>query len=77
MLPDGLDVDPSARGLRAMRLSASPRLGKSVLVGERNRLGTVTCLDFGEQVVDVALDGAFANGEVFGDVAVRHAGGDQ
>jgi hypothetical protein len=51
--------------------------GKSALIGEGNRLGAVACVNFGEQVVDVALDGAFADDEVFGDLAVRHAGGDQ
>jgi hypothetical protein len=32
--------------------------GKSALIGEGNRLGAVACVNLGEQVVDVALDGA-------------------
>src|ERR1022692_474458 len=56
---------------------AVPRRGKSVLVGEGDRLGAVACANLGEQVVDVAFDGAFADGELFRDLAVRHAGGDE
>jgi hypothetical protein len=48
-----------------------------VLVGECDRLGAVACVNLGEQVVDVAFDGAFADDELFGDLAVRHAGGDE
>jgi hypothetical protein len=70
---------PSVRELRAMGLSAGlfPWRGKSVLVGEGDRLGAVACVNLGEQVVDVAFDGAFADDEVFGDLAVRHAGSDE
>jgi hypothetical protein len=66
-------------GLNQGGLSAGPFpwRGKSPLVGEGDRLGAVACVNLGEQVVDVAFDGAFADGEVFGDLAVRHAGGDQ
>lgn len=70
---------PGVRGVRVVGLSAGlfPWRGKSALIGEGNCLGAVACLDLGEQVVDVALDGAFADDELFGDLVVRHAGGDQ
>ena len=54
-----------------------PWRGKSALIGEGDRLGAVACVNLGEQVVDVTLDGALADDEVFGDLTVRHAGGDQ
>ena len=46
---------------------AVPQRGKSVLVGEGDRLGAVACVNLGEQVVDVAFDGAFADDELFRD----------
>jgi hypothetical protein len=56
---------------------AVPQRGKSVLVGEGDRLGAVAYVNLGEQVVDVAFDGAFANDELYRDLAVRHACGDE
>lgn len=44
-----------------------------MLVGVGHGLGAVTCVDLGEQVVDVALDGAFADYELCGDLRVRQA----
>jgi hypothetical protein len=70
---------PAPQAVWAMGTSAGlfPWLGKSVLIGEGDRLGAVACVNLGEQVVDVTLDGALADDEVFGDLTVRHAGGDQ
>jgi hypothetical protein len=78
-MPDWLDAVRASEGCGRWGLSAGlfPWRGKSALIGEGNRLGAVACVNLGEQVVDVALDGAFADDEVFGDLAVRHAGGDQ
>lgn len=56
---------------------AVSRLGKSVLAGDGDRLGAVTCVDLGEQVVDVTFDGAFADGKVIRDLVVGHACGDE
>ncbi len=64
----------SDRGLSA---GLFPWRGKSVLVGEGDRLGAVACVNLGEQVVDVGFDGAFADDELFRDLAVRHAFGDE
>jgi hypothetical protein len=78
-MPDWLDAVRASEGCERWGLSAGlfPWRGKSALIGERNRLGAVAGVNLGEQVVDVTLDGALADDEVFGDLAVRHAGGDQ
>jgi hypothetical protein len=78
-MPDWLDAVRASEGCGRWGLSAGlfPWRGKSALIGEGNRLGSIACVNLGEQVVDVTFDGAFADDEVFGDLAVRHAGGDQ
>ncbi len=48
-----------------------------MLVGEGDRLGAVARVNLGQQVIDVALDGAFADDELCGDLAVRLACGDE
>lgn len=52
-------------------------LGQSVLVGADDCLGAVAGVDLGEEVVDVALDGAFGDDESLGDLAVGKTGGDE
>ena len=47
------------------------------MVGVGDGLGSVSGVDFCEQVVDVALDRAFAHDEVFGDLAVGEPLGDE
>jgi hypothetical protein len=60
----------------ALRRTVGQR-DESPLIGEGDRLGPVACVNLGEQVIDMALDGAFADDEPFGDLAVRHSCGDQ
>src|ERR1035438_3395336 len=44
-----------------------------VLVGEAHRLGPVSSLDLGEEVIDVALHGGFADHELRRDRGIREA----
>jgi hypothetical protein len=71
-MPDWLDAVRASEGYGRWGLSAGlfPWRGKSALIGEGDCLGSVACVNLGEQVVDVALDGAFADDEVLGDLAV-------
>jgi hypothetical protein len=47
------------------------RSGESVLVGVGDGLGPVANAGLGEEVVDVALDGGFADDQLAGDLGVR------
>src|SRR6185437_13010120 len=58
------------------RLGSQPG-GEAVLVGEGDGLGAVASVDLGEQVVDVALDRAFADDKALGDLGVGQAGRDE
>jgi hypothetical protein len=49
---------------------------QSVLVRVADALGSASCPDLREQVVDVALDGDFSDLELLGDLGVGSSRGD-
>jgi hypothetical protein len=70
----GVGKSAARRRSVVLRVLLAPRRGASgeaVLVGVGDCLGAVANAGLGEEVVDVALDGGFADDQLAGDLGVR------